>query len=131
MVNKLLREAHNAGAKVEDQDGDSSEGEWGGLSDDEVPEAPIDLEEEYVDEDRYTTVTVEAVSVDRDGLHKSHAEPAEEEDGERPRTDAQPSQDRKKTAKERPKKKKKTFRYETKFERKMIERKQKSHRSRR
>ena len=49
--------------------GKESEDEWDGLSEDEaVPEEPIDHEEEYIDEDRHTVVTVEAVSVDKEGL---------------------------------------------------------------
>ena len=77
-INKILREAEYAGTTEQNQN--SSDEEWGGVSDTEVPEAPIDLEEEYIDEDRYTTVTVEAVNVDRDGLHKPELEQSSEDE---------------------------------------------------
>ncbi|KAK4137696.1 hypothetical protein BT67DRAFT_396429, partial [Trichocladium antarcticum] len=68
-INKILRQAESAGTEEQNQDGSGDE--WQGLADADVQEAPpIDMEEEYIDEDKYTTVTVEAVNVDRDGLHK-------------------------------------------------------------
>ena len=41
-----------------------------------------DLEAEYPDEDRYTTVTVENVEVSRDGLYKTHEDEVPGSDGE-------------------------------------------------
>ncbi|KAH6850725.1 nucleolar protein 12-domain-containing protein [Chaetomium sp. MPI-CAGE-AT-0009] len=126
-INKILREAEHAGTGEVDQN--ESGDEWGGLSDTDIPEAPIDLEEEYIDEDKYTTVTVEAVSVDRDGLHKPELEkPSEEVKSEREGAGAE--EDLKKGSK-RPKdptKKKKKFRYENKFDRAVEARKQRSKR---
>ncbi|KAK0739275.1 nucleolar protein 12-domain-containing protein [Apiosordaria backusii] len=125
-IQQILREAEAAGTNT-GKDGDKEE-EWDGLSDDEVVEAPIDMEEEYIDEDKYTTVTVEAVSVDRDGLHKPKLESS---DDEAPETEKPENEDTKgakgstKRAKEQPKKKKK-FRYETKFDRQLEARKQKA-----
>lgn len=127
-INKILREAEHAGTA--DQNENGSEEEWGGLSDDDVIEAPIDLEEEYIDEDKYTTVTVEAVSVDRDGLHKPTLEKSEdEEDSENEH--GTPKQEEKKaptkTPKERANKKPK-FRYESKFDRDVENKRQRAKR---
>lgn len=133
-VQKILHQAESAGTETNNQEDNSSEDEWDGLSDDPVPEAPIDLEEEYIDEDRYTTVTVEAVSVDRDGLHKPGAHMESKEDVPQAGEVTQGEQDvqtQDKKKKEWPKKKKKTFRYESKFNRKVTERKQKAKRSKR
>ena len=123
MVHKLLKEARLAG-----QEGSDSESgdEWGGVSDEEVAAEPVDREEEYVDEDRYTTVTVEAVNVDRDGLHNSKAE-SDERKAARSKAAEVVTDQPEKEAKERPKKKKK-FRYESKADRRVTERKQQAKR---
>lgn len=108
---------------------------WAGIGD--VEEVEVDHEEEYVDEDRFTTVTVETVDVSRDGLCKVIQE---EEDSENP--DGLGVGDRAAATKEagkgqngKPrrnkeqysgvKKKKKKFRYESKAERKITIRKEK------
>ncbi|KAK3945795.1 nucleolar protein 12-domain-containing protein [Diplogelasinospora grovesii] len=134
-ITKILREAREAGGEAEEEEGD---GEWDGISDDEVaPEPePIDREEEYIDEDRYTTVTVEAVHVDRDGLHKPTEHDPEEKEQEDGKTEAEGTKDGKEAGSDKrkhdhPKKKKKKFRYETKFERKLTERKQKAKKAKR
>lgn len=130
-INKILREAEYAGTTEQNQN--SSDEEWGGVSDTEVPEAPIDLEEEYIDEDRYTTVTVEAVNVDRDGLHKPELEQSSE-DEEGDEGAAEQEEQSKNGADKKPKhptKKKKKFRYENKFERAIEARKQRAKRSKR
>ncbi|KAL2262917.1 hypothetical protein VTK26DRAFT_8966 [Humicola hyalothermophila] len=132
-INKILREAESAGTT--DQNQNSSDDEWQGLSDADVPEAPpIDLEEEYIDEDKYTTVTVEAVSVDRDGLHKpklDHSSGSDGSDAEQ-ETEVQGQEQNKKESAKRArdpnKKKKKKFRYENKFERELAARKQRAKR---
>jgi ribosomal RNA-processing protein 17 len=137
-VTQILREAEAAGTEGKPEDGGSDSDEWNGLDDGDdnvVPEEPIDMEEEYIDEDRYTTVTVEAVSVDRDGLHKPGAHSKdEEEDGSAPKDTneeekTETASDDKKTWPK--KKKKKVFRYETKQERVASERRQKARKSRR
>jgi ribosomal RNA-processing protein 17 len=120
-VDKILKEARHAGTEeVNDQESQDEE-EWDGIHD-EAQLQPVDLEEEYIDEDRYTTVTIESVSVDRDGLHKpeqAESDEEEEEDGDK----TQASDEKR----ERPrKKKKKQFRYETKFERQLSERKRRA-----
>lgn len=106
---------------------------WNGIGD---VEEETDREEEYVDEDRFTTVTVEAVDVSRDGISKAVQE-EDVEDSEDPEIGNRPStngvkeaQDGKsRRAKEKPsgvKKKKKKFRYESKAERKITRHKEKS-----
>ncbi|KAK3378556.1 nucleolar protein 12-domain-containing protein [Podospora didyma] len=123
MVHKLLREARIAG---EHGGSDSESGEeWGGLSDSEVVAEPLDREEEYIDEDRYTTVTVEAVSVDRDGLHNSKALSDEKKEAQSKQPPAAVPEEPTKEKKEWPKKKPK-FRYESKVDRRITERKQKA-----
>lgn len=107
---------------MDEEDQEEDEETWDGIA-----KAPIvDDEVEFVDEDRYTTVTVEAVEVSRDGLHKITQE--DEMDGTRsdtptaPRTLPNTNQHGQRVwTKERPggPKKKKKFRYESKAERKV------------
>lgn len=129
-VNKLLRES---GAIEEDateqSDEAANEGEWDGF-----PDRPnldiVDHEEEYIDEDRYTTVTVESVSISRDGLErpaKSQEKAEEDKDGEEDKADQDDKSAKKGPA--RPKKKKQKFRYESKIERQLAGRKQKAKKS--
>ena len=124
-MQQILRDAAQSTGGKED----GAEDEWDGLSDSEVQEAPIDMEEEYIDEDRYTTVTIEAVNVDREGLHR----PGEELDRQAEKdalTASKTKEAEEKAASEKkkewPKKKKKVFRYEDKHDRKVAERKQKA-----
>lgn len=128
-VNRLVRQANGNNSEADDTsaDDDEEEEEFTGFQEPE----PIDQEDEYIDEDKYTTVTVETVGIDRSGFSRLGANALEaetagadpeggkggdQEDGygegkkriwtkERPKSD-------------RPKKKKKKFRYETKSERK-------------
>lgn len=127
-MQQILRDAAHLAKPVRGE-GDGSDDEWDGISDKDVQEAPLDMEEEYIDEDRYTTVTVEAVNVDREGLHR----PGEELDREAARVALTASKTKEaeekalsEKKKEWPKKKKKVFRYEDKHERKVAERKQKA-----
>jgi ribosomal RNA-processing protein 17 len=129
-VNKLLREARKAGTSDTESEKESDDDEFGGFEDE--PIQPVDLEEEYIDEDRYTTVTIEAVNVDKDGMHKPDAEDEgeeddDDEDGERKDAKAAKSGSAPENSKkEWPKKpRKKKFRYETKIERKLTEAKRK------
>ncbi|KAF5540928.1 nucleolar 12 [Fusarium phyllophilum] len=117
-VNRLLKESEAAGAV--EQESDEEDGEWDGFPD--QPELDIvDHEEEYIDEDRYTTVTVESVSVTRDGLHKPQVD---DKDNEEDKKVEEPKDDQKAKSRREPKKKKKKFRYETKFERQLTDKKQ-------
>ncbi|KAB5531292.1 nucleolar protein 12-domain-containing protein [Coniochaeta sp. 2T2.1] len=130
-VNRLLKEARKAGTSDTESEGEEDDDAFGGFADE--PIQPVDLEEEYIDEDKYTTVTIEAVNVDKDGMHKPDAEDGdeedddEEEDGEGKKADkAKEDAAPEKSKKEWPKKpKKKKFRYETKIERKLTEAKRK------
>ena len=101
---------------------------------------PLDTEDEYEDEDKHTTVRIEEVSVTRDGLEKAGDEDSERDkdalgDGmNRPESkDAgsgnAASQTKRIWSKERPrepKKKKKSFRYESKAERRVTRTKERS-----
>jgi len=131
-VNKLLRESGAAGDDIAQDSQEDESDEWDGIADKPALEV-IGHEEEYIDEDRFTTVTVETVSVSRDGLAKPeiYVEKEEEDDegGEGKSEDPEvtqpssqnPSHD---TGPKRVKKKK--FRYESKLERRLTERKQKA-----
>ena len=129
----MLKESSAANPDIEPQDGspeDESE-EWGGFPD--RPELDIvDHEEEYIDEDRYTTVTVESVDVNRHGFSKpeldgdgdiGEGEVETAETGNLPEADdeARPGK-----ASKRPPKKRKQFRYESKLERSIENVKQKA-----
>ncbi|KAK5129392.1 hypothetical protein LTR16_002194 [Cryomyces antarcticus] len=135
-VNALLRKAagdsSGEDSQIEGDDGERRE-EWTGIE--EPPE--INREDEYVDEDRYTTVTVETMDVSRESLQKAGEE--ERGGGVCGLADsvAKPSavngrttkkriwtKDKPADAKQKPKKKK--FRYESKAERKVTRQKQKS-----
>lgn len=107
---------------------------WSGIGN---MEAAVDHEEEYVDEDRFTTVTVEAVDVSRDGLHKVIQEeapknPNNSEPGNVPSTHGvgEVQNGRMRQIKEPlggvKKKRKKKFRYETKAERKVTRHKERT-----
>ena len=134
-VNALLKEADRAGgvdgkasedsADEDGGDGDGDDEEWIGLPDAPTALAPIDHEEEYIDEDKYTAVTVESVSVGRDGLYKPEEEQQREEEAERKAAEARQAAAQAKV--ERPKKKKKpTFRYENKADRAWSRQKEKA-----
>ncbi|TFB04684.1 Ribosomal RNA-processing protein 17 [Trichoderma ghanense] len=126
-VNKLLRESGAIEVDdAEEQSGEEAEandGEWDGF-----PDRPnldiVDHEEEYIDEDRYTTVTVESVSISRDGLERPE-KPKEKTEEEQEEVIKNAPQEQSK-APARPKKKKQKFRYESKIERQLTERRQKA-----
>jgi ribosomal RNA-processing protein 17 len=85
---------------------------------------PVDHEEEYIDEDKYTTVTVEAVDISKVGFSKSRGEDSEDEsDKEAPALVEKEEKPKKAWPKKAPKKK---FRYESKAERKVTRGKQKA-----
>jgi ribosomal RNA-processing protein 17 len=128
-VNQILRESRAAGGEeVESEEEDAEE--WDG-----IPDQPdvgiIDQEEEYIDEDRYTTVTVETVAVSKDGLFKPQVLDAEEEEEAKERKASQEAAkkaaaDAIRERNEKKKKKKKKFSYESKIERSLSERKTKA-----
>ena len=117
-VNAILKEVSAVGAGLDSDE----EGEvWGGIEEEEAAETEVlDREEEYVDEDRWTTVTVEAVDISKEGLKKVR-------DEEEVPDLVVERQDGKEEKKKWPKKeKKKKFRYESKAERKFTRGKQKA-----
>lgn len=121
--------------RIKEEDGDSSDSnpdededaeEWDGI---EEPPA-VDYEAEYIDEDKYTTVTVEEMDASREGLRKAVQGSDSEEEEEKEEKDenasaeeaksAKPAKKAKKPATDRPKKnKKRSFRYESKQDRKV------------
>lgn len=124
-VNELLKEAKEPGT---DDTEASNDEDWNGIQDDQ-PLEPIDHEAEYVDEDRYTTVTVEAVDISREGLHKIVVDEEEADDDSRGKnTPADPAETNAEVERKIwPKKtRKKRFRYESKAERKITRGKQKA-----
>ncbi|KAI0120054.1 nucleolar protein 12-domain-containing protein [Nemania sp. FL0031] len=131
-VNTALKQAAQAGY-IENDEGESSEEdtveEWGGFQDTPVQQDLINHEEEYIDEDRFTTVTVESVNVSKDGLTSSRPEEEESDDeheGVEQNTQAQPEPERSHKDRDATKKKKQKFRYETKLERQITNIKQKA-----
>lgn len=134
-VEAMLKEAQVAGLGSGEEDGSENgdDEEWGGFDDKAAPPAPalepVDHEEEYIDEDLYTTVKVEAVSIDRDGLHNRAELEAEDEDSDNNSGEATEKKkdsketEAKKSWKDQAKKKKKKFRYGTKLERQATNRK--------
>ena len=111
-----------------DQD-DESDQEWEGF----VEPPAVDYEAEYIDEDKYTTVTVEEMDPSREGLRKSvHHDDSDEEteDEQNPSAasatepEPKPTKKARKPSADKPKKKKQQFRYESKGERKLARAKQ-------
>ena len=124
-MNALLSEAENP-KLFEEDDGEDG---WGGIADEPTKTVePIDHEAEYIDEDKYTTVTVEEVDVSKHGIVRTADE---EEEEERLRLEKEAKAKAAKEAAEKeagkkvwPKKKKQKFRYESKTERRITRGKQ-------
>lgn len=126
LVNKLLEESGAIPRTEDDGEEEEDDDEWGGFPDRPNVEM-LDHEEEYIDEDRYTTVTVESVSVSRDGLEKSKVledlrDAEEREAAAKEQEKEQESATTKEGEDAKPKQKKKKFRYENKFDRQMTDR---------
>lgn len=124
----LKRMKEDAG-DIGGMEGETEEEDWEGI---EEPPA-VDYEAEYVDEDKYTTVTVEEMDASREGL--LNAAKGEESDNEEEKkypaesTEADTKAKKRKprsAASEAARKKKRNFRYETKVERKQTMLKQRS-----
>lgn len=134
----MIRDADVALDSGEEED-EGEEMPWDGIQNKHDP--PVDHEDEYMDEDRFTTVTVEAVEVSKDGLQTA----AQDEGDESGRSgtkvlDEEPQRTANshrgtgsetgkriwtKEAPRVPKKRKKKFRYENKAERKATRYKEK------
>ncbi|KAL5317954.1 hypothetical protein ACEPPN_015058 [Leptodophora sp. 'Broadleaf-Isolate-01'] len=130
-INAALRAAGDP--DVADSSSDSEA--WGGISDDESPPkttpaaAVIDHEEQYIseDEDKYTTVTIEAVDVTKEGLHRVADADGDEDEWKGKKQYAVKETGDDNGKKKWPKKpRKQKFRYESKVERKATRMKQKS-----
>lgn len=132
----ILKEAQVAGlgSGDEEETGNVTEkreqgDDWSGIEDPAPAPIlePVDHEEEYIDEDLYTTVKIEAVSVDRDGLHNKAELEAEDsgDDEDQKEVDSKVSGD-KMGRNDLPRKKKKKFRYESKLDRQLTNRKNKA-----
>ncbi|KAK8041137.1 hypothetical protein PG994_014144 [Apiospora phragmitis] len=128
-VQELLRTADRAGGANSDEEPEEDDEnklgeEWDGL-----PDAPVafeaeavDHEDEFIDDDKYTSVTVESVSVSRDGLYRPEEEQAALEEEERKANESRrAAQGKVEKAK---KAKKPKFRYESKADRALGARKQ-------
>lgn len=138
-VNAAVRMAEGFGTS--DDEGsteEKEEAEWKGASE---PDA-IDHEDEYLDEERHTTVTIETVEVTRDGLRRNRDDIEDDDDknGEEKTQDYEAMRSTQSTGKSdgkkhlpwskdkpaRPKTKKKKFRYESKADRKTTRAKERS-----
>lgn len=117
--------------KAEDSDESSDDGEDGDVET-ETADLPMDdiegRQDEYIDEEKYTTVTIEPMKLSDE--EESSADEADGDDGEASRTPTEGLKKEKrvwtkdKPAGSKPKKKKKKFRYESKVERKATRSKQ-------
>ena len=140
MVNLMIREADGVASDPSEQEDEGEKEPWDGITD--RHDLVVDHEDEYMDEDRFTTVTVEAVDVSKDGLQKAVQNEENESEAlgtDRPDRDPQSStalQGRTGSGKGKriwtketptdPKKRKKKFRYENKAERKATRYKERS-----
>lgn len=126
-MNALLKEARavpGLGFDSDEEEEEEEEEGWEGI--DQLVQEVLDHEQEYIDEDRYTTVTVEEVDVTKQGLSKT-VNGSEDEEPKDKEKDQKSNADTGKAKKVWPKKeKKKKFRYESKAERKLARAKQKS-----
>ncbi|EXJ61294.1 uncharacterized protein A1O5_11851 [Cladophialophora psammophila CBS 110553] len=133
-VNAILRPPSDPDEEeVKEGSEKNSEEEWSGILDSEPPS--LNHETEYIDEEKYTTVTVEAMNVTREGLFKAEQRPNKDggeergetttrlEGGQSEKQKRQWSRDRPKDTKKR---KKRNFRYESKAERKEARTKEKA-----
>ncbi|KAF9692556.1 hypothetical protein EKO04_009587 [Ascochyta lentis] len=128
-TNRLMRLANGdipseAEDSSSDSDADPAEATFHGFDD------PINQEDEYIDEDKYTTVTVETVGINRTGFSRPGEEEAELKKEQEAREEKEREEKKKRVwtkerpRTDRPKKKKVKFRYETKAERKVERMKQ-------
>lgn len=130
-VNFMIRDT-NVASDPSEQEYEDQDEPWDGIKENHDP--LVDHEAEYADEDRFTTVTVEAVDVSKEGLQKAtQGDEGENEVSDTERPDVEPQKNTAlsgRTGSEKgkrvwtkeppngPKKRKKKFRYETKAERK-------------
>lgn len=128
-MNKLLREAQAADSDDDQEIQAEDFEEWNGIE--EEKNEVLDFEDEYIDEDKYTTVKVEAVSVSKDGFEKLYdsddEKNSEDEAKESKKRAAEEAAQAAAKKKQWPKKEKKAkFRYEQKLDRQNEARKQRA-----
>ncbi|KAH6686677.1 nucleolar protein 12-domain-containing protein [Plectosphaerella plurivora] len=118
-INKLLQEAQAANSDDDQEIEGKDFEEWDGIE--ETHEKVIDFEDEYIDEDKFTTVKVEAVSVSRDGFEKIYdSDNSQDKEEDEEKDAAEKTEENKEASKKKewPKKQKAAkFRYEQKFDR--------------
>ncbi|EEH18672.1 hypothetical protein PABG_07732 [Paracoccidioides brasiliensis Pb03] len=73
----LMREINSDFGSEEGGKGEGEDEEWDGIAD----PSPVDYDKEYIDEDKYTTVTVEEFDTSRKGLWRKDDEEQEDERG--------------------------------------------------
>jgi ribosomal RNA-processing protein 17 len=134
-MNSRTKTGSNNGEEEENNDADeesnSSNSEWQGFADN--PPALL-KDQEYIDEDQYATVTVEAVDINRDGFVTRKEGDEAEKSVEVENAEKLAGEGKKRVwTKEKPKKsvmkkkaKPKKFRYENKTERKVTRAKERS-----
>ena len=138
-VDITIREAAVA-LDSSDEEDEGEEKSWHGIQDNQ--EHLVDHEDGYIDEDRFTTVTVEAVEVSKDGLQTAAQNEANEGEGSEVKMsdeqlqriatlhrEAGSEKGKRVWTKEAPRvprKRKKKFRYENKTERKATRYKERS-----
>jgi ribosomal RNA-processing protein 17 len=142
-VNATLRNMMES-SDEEDDGGERGGAEWDGIDDEETMVVEeIDHEAEYIDEEKYTTVTVEAMDVSKEGSFKTAegTDERDDEDGAEKKTVTlaveAPVKQQRKWTKDKPArdpgkkrlKKKRNFKYENKAERKDARSKQKARNS--
>lgn len=117
---KEMNEENESGDDAENSSSHTEEDEWEGI---EEPPA-VDYEAEYIDEDKYTTVTVEEMDPSKQGILQGDDDSSDGQPTERPEPSGEDVKSKEQSKKKKQpddkfKKKKKKFRYETKEERKV------------
>jgi ribosomal RNA-processing protein 17 len=113
-VNASMNILNGVGGAMEgsEEEEEGAEEQWVGFEE----ETPVNGKDaEYVDEDQYATVTVEAVEITRDGFvaHHNSASTSDVKGGKKPWSKTRPAGDKSK------RKKKRNFKYESKEDRKL------------
>ena len=137
-MNSALRQQSDAVSDTSEDTNAQRAEVWDGIADEDT----VDHDDEYSDDDRFTTVTVKAVNVSKEGMHNARQSDGDESDetdvsispAEDPgalvrREQVKPRNKKRVWMKDPPneaKKKRKKFRYESKAERKVTRIKERS-----
>jgi ribosomal RNA-processing protein 17 len=130
-VNAMLQRQQTDRDTSDDSGSEANDDEqgWTGFSEseDDKSAAPVDREDEYLDEDRYTTVTVESVDITKSGLQKAvPADAGEDSTSGDAGGEGGVVGRRLSTPSAKPKVRKKKFRYLSKGDRKAVRMKERS-----